>query len=234
VATAYFEPGGWLAVLWRVQWLAGVIPVLILAPLLYAASREGKWPRRRTAFYAALMTSWALAFLAAQGLAMWALRQQPPALVVTAGGIWCAPWRETVRWEDVISLDSYDEKAGRGWRTLGVTLRTSQTNGPPIIPTPYRSALLRWGIRLGHGKLFGHALNELQCGTRGISLESQAAIRLIQEIHFKLGPRVDAKFRPRNRCWVDWCLKNKGLDHVCVANMQSDSSTQPCPASVTN
>ena len=92
--------------------------------------------------------------------------------------------------------------------------------------------MLEWGVWLARGSVFGKSAGEIPCGTLDIGLESQAAIRLIQEIHFKLGPRVAAQFRPRNHCWVDWCLKNKGLNHLCVANMPSDPSAQPCLAGV--
>lgn len=224
MATAYFDPGGWLRTLWQIQWFAALIPVVFLAPMLAVAAREGNWPRRKILLCAAPLISWGAFFLAAQALAMWGVYQRPPAIVVTAGGIWCAPWPETTRWEDLTSLGSHDEKVGYGWKTLGVTLNAKRSSTLNLQPTQFNSKLLQWGIRLAHGPIFGHGANEIPCGTLRLNHDSQRLIRLIQEIHFKLGPRVAPQFRPRNRCWVNHCLTTKGLDHVCIANMPSDRS----------
>lgn len=232
MATAHFEPGGWLSTFWSIQWFAGLIPVAMLGPLVFAVHREGKWPRARVLMCAGLLAGWGCAFLFAQGLAMWAVAKRPRAMAVSADGIWCAPWQETVRWKDVAALDSYDEKMGTGWRTLGVTLLARGGQTPDLMPREYENGALRWGVRLAHGPVFGHGEGEMPCGTRGLNMDSQAAIRVVQEIYFKLGARVEAKYRPRNRCWVEWCLQNKGLDHVCIANMPSDASAKPCLAGV--
>lgn len=224
MATAHFDPGGWLRTLWEIQWFAGIIPALFAAGALAVACREGNWPRRKTLLYAAPIAAWAAVFIAAQALAMWAVHQRPPAIVLTAEGIWCAPWPEATRWEDIASLGSHDEKVGYGWKTLGVTLNTTRPATLRLQPASFDSKLLHWGVRLAHGPVFGHASDELPCGTLGLDRDSQILRRLIQEIHFKLGPRVDFKSRPRNGCWVAHCLSTKGLDYICVANMPSDPS----------
>jgi hypothetical protein len=232
VATAYFQPGGWLSTFWSVQWFAGAIPVILLAPLLIVASREGNWPRRKTFVWATPLIAWALLFVAAQSLSMWALQQRLPALVLNADGIRCAPWQETTRWENVTSLSSYDEKAGSGWKMLGITLQTRPQGGRNLRPREYNLPALQWGIRFAHCGVFGQPEAAVPCGTRGLDHDPQALVRLIQEVYFKLGARVDAKFRARNRCWVHWCLTNKGLDHLCVANMPGDISAEPCLARI--
>ncbi len=222
IATAYFDPSGALRTLWDIQWFAGLIPAIFAAGWLIAAAREGKWPLRKTLLWSAPIAAWGAVFLAAQALATWAVYQRPPAIIVTAGGIWCAPWPETTRWEDIASLGSHDEKVGYGWKTLGLTLNTTRPATLRRPPLPFESSLLHWGIRLAHGPIFGHAPNEIPCGTLRLNHDSQRLIRLIQEIYFKLGARVDPQFRTRNRCWVNHCLATKGLDHVCIANMPSD------------
>lgn len=232
MAPVSFESLGWFHAFWRVQWFAGLIPVLLLTPLLLAARREGRWPRRRALLFAAPFFAWGAPFLAIQMLAVWALQQHPLGIIVTADHIWCAPWTEGARWENIVSLETYDEKMGRGWKTLGVTLALNRSGDPRLRPRAFDSSALRWGIRFARGPVFGHGPLDLPCGTMELERDSQALIRLIQEIHFKLGPRVGAQFRPRNRCWVDWCLKNRGPDYACVANMPSDPSTKPCLAGV--
>ena len=234
MATAYFDPGGWLRTFWDAGWFAGLIPVLILAPLLYAVAREGKWPRRRLTLWTVPLVAWAVPFSAAQVLAMWALQQRPPALIVTAGAVWCAPWRETAQWGEVASVDPYNEKRGRGWQALGRTLHLTRpaSGSVNLRPAQYDSALLRWGIVLARWKPFTQSPTELPCALHGLTRERSELARLLQEIHFKLGPRVGAPFRARNHCWVRHCLTTRGLDYACVANIPSDSSAQPCAPGV--
>lgn len=234
MATVYLEPGGWLRTLWEVQWFAGLIPVVFLGGWLYAAAREGKWRRGKIALWAAPLVMWATPFVVAQGLSMWALMQRPAAMVVSAEGIWCAPWSETVRWENVRALGSFDEKMRYGWKSLGVTLELAEParGAVSLRPAAYDSGALYWGVRLARAKLSTKSETAIPCALYGTTVEAGDLARLVQEIHFKLGPRVGAEFRARNKCWVAHCLDSKGLDWRCVANMPSDLSAQPCAARV--
>jgi len=230
----YLEPGGWLRTMWEVQWFAGLIPLVVLGAWLVVAAREGKWGRGKIALWAVPLVVWALPFVAAQGLSMWALQSRPAAMVVSAEGIWCAPWAETVRWENVRALGSFDEKMRYGWKTLGVTLELARAEkgGVDLRPAAYDSGALYWGVRLARAKLFTKSGTAIPCALYGTTVDAGDLTRLVQEIHFKLGPRVGAEFRSRNRCWVAHCLDAKGLDWRCVANMPSDLSAQPCAARV--
>lgn len=239
MATVYLEPGGWLRTLWEVQWFAGLIPVMFLAGWLAAAAREGKWALGRIALWASPLVVWALPFVVAQGLSMWAVQSRPAAMVVSAEGIWCAPWRETVRWENVRAVGSFDEKMRSGWKSLGVTLELAQParGDVDLRPAAYESSALTWGVRLARAKLFTKSETAIPCALYGTTVDAGDLARLVQEIHFKLGPRVGAEFRARNKCWVGHCLDGKGLsakglDWRCVANMPSDVSAQPCAARV--
>ncbi|MBN8733200.1 MAG: hypothetical protein J0L64_21870 [Acidobacteria bacterium] len=230
MATVYLEPGGWLRTLWEVQWFAGLIPLVFLAGWLVASAREGKWARSKIVLWAVPLVIWATPFVVAQGLSMWALQQRPAAMVVSAEGIWCAPWRETVRWENVRTLGSFDEKMRSGWKSLGVTLELARAErgGLDLRPAAYESRALTWGVRLARGKLFTKSETAIPCALHGTTVEASELTRLVQEIHFKLGPRVGAQYRARNKCWVAQCLDGKSLDWRCVANLPSDSGE--CPA----
>lgn len=222
---AHFSPGGWLATFWAVQLWAGLIPLLAATLALGTWIRAGQRRRWARPLLYGLLAPLALLMVGAQGLAMWALQQRPPAIAMTADAVWCAPWRESVAWIHASWLGGYDKKLTSIRKELGFTVERNlaATESDDLRPAAYDSWPLRWGIALAMGRLeaWGAGAELYPCDASGLDVEMDRIVRTAQELQQRL--RAGAADRERQRCIVDWCAAHKpAFAFECVAQPEAE------------
>lgn len=222
---AHVAPGGWLATFWAVQWWAGLIPVLAAALALGAWSRGGRARRWVRPLLHRLLAPLALLIVGAQGLSMWALQQRPPAIVITADALWCAPWSETIAWIHMNGIERFDRKPASGRQELGFTVERNlaATESDDLRPAAYDSWPLNSGIALAMGRLEAWTAGgeHYPCDATGLDVEADRIVRTAQELQQRL--RAGAADRERQGCIVSWCAANKpAFAYECVARPEAE------------
>jgi hypothetical protein len=227
---------GWSAVAPLAGSVAGAVVLVGVALALHWATR----PQRRRWHRLLIAGVWVLAacFGAIAALGLAAIAARSVALVATADAIWCAPWRDAVRWVDVASVSGYEKKARFGWRALGFELSLHAKGVQPVAPPPV--APESWPGRLalalartdgGLPPIPGWTIGQrarpsatLACFGLGLEVAGDRVYRAVRELAWATGP---GPRQVADRRVLHWCVSAlPPFSWECLS--QAHSLHQPC------